>query len=136
MRSYLDGALTVQRLGANDGAQPFRAGDARGAVAWLVRGTPFSYLHAVEFAAAGDRRGFHAHSDHTEHFYLFSGALRLLARAGEAAVEVDLSDGDLAIFAPGTAHGLVARAPSFAIAYGSGADPIQDTAPADLADAR
>ncbi|WP_331054307.1 cupin domain-containing protein [Longimicrobium sp.] len=132
VRSYLNGALTVQRLGGDDGESLFHAGDARGAVAWLARGTPFSFLHVVEFAAVGVRRGFHAHTGHTEHFYLFSGALTLIAAAEGGRVQVELAAGDLAVFAPGTAHGLIAREPSVAVAMGNGSDPTRDVSPVDL----
>ena len=127
MRSYLDGALTVEALGGDTGAGPFRAGDARGGVAWLARGEPFAYLHAVEFAAAGVRRGFHAHLGHRERLYLVSGRLRLLASHGGAAVDIMLQAGDLATFAPGVAHGLIAETPAFVVSFGSGTDPIEDS---------
>lgn len=127
MRSYLDGGLTVEALGGDAAAGLFRAEDARGGVAWLARGEPFAYLHAVEFRAAGDRRGFHLHAGHRECLYVFSGSLRLVAeRAGER-VEVDLPAGSLAAFAPGVAHGLVATAPTLAVSFGSGTDPIADS---------
>lgn len=129
MRSYLDGGLTVEVLGGDAAAGLFRAADARGGVAWLARGEPFAYLHAVEFRAAGDRRGFHAHAAHRERLYVFSGALRLLAEAGGETVDVVLEAGSLATFAPGVAHGLIAESPAFAVSFGSGADPIHDSTP-------
>lgn len=129
MRSYLDGGLTVEVLGGDAGAGPFRGGDARGAVAWLARGEPFAYLHAVEFAGPGVRRGFHAHLEHREHLYVFSGSLHLLAEAGGERVELTVEAGSLAVFAPGVAHALVALAPTFAVAFGNGSDPIRDTVP-------
>jgi quercetin dioxygenase-like cupin family protein len=129
VRSWLDGALTVQALGANTGAGPFRAEDARGGVAWLARGEPFAYLHAIEFSAPGVRRGFHAHPGHAERLYLFSGTVRLLAGHAGATVEITLRAGDLAAFAPGVAHGLIAETPAFAVAFGDGTDPITDSIP-------
>ena len=129
VRSYLDGAVTVEALGANTGAGPFRAEDARGGVAWLARGEPFAYLHAIEFSAPGVRRGFHAHAGHAERLYLFSGAVRLLAGYGGSAVTIPLRAGDLVVFAPGVAHGLIAETPAFAVAFGEGTDPITDSIP-------
>ena len=129
MTEFLQGALTVARLGREAAAGSFRAEDERGAVAWLVRGQPFTYLHAVEFRAAGVRRGFHAHADHREHLYLASGSLRVLASAGGAPVELTLEAGMLATFAPGTAHGFIALEPSLAVCFGDGADPFAGTAP-------
>jgi quercetin dioxygenase-like cupin family protein len=125
-RSYLGGALVVEALGGNTGAGLFRAQDERGRVAWLARGEPFAYLHAIEFAAPGVRRGFHAHAGHRERLYLFSGTVRLLAGHGGSTVDITLQAGDLATFAPGVAHGLVAQTPAFAVAFGDGTDPIDD----------
>jgi quercetin dioxygenase-like cupin family protein len=127
VRSYLDGGLTVEVLGGDAAAGLFRAEDARGGVAWLARGEPFAYLHVVEFRAAGDRRGFHAHAGHHERLYVFSGTIRLVAAAGGERVEVPLHAGALATFAPGVAHGLTAESPALAISFGSGTDPIADT---------
>lgn len=127
VRSYLDGTLTVETLGESTGAGPFRAEDARGAVAWLARGEPFAYLHAIEFNAPGVRRGFHAHPGHAERLYLFSGAVRLLAGHAGSIVAITLQAGDLAVFAPGVAHGLIAETPAFAVAFGDGTDPIIDS---------
>jgi quercetin dioxygenase-like cupin family protein len=129
MRSYLEGALTVEALRSDSAAGLFRAEDARGGVAWLSRGEPFDYLHAVEFNAPGVRRGFHVHRGHHERLYVFSGAIRLLAAHGGATVDVTLRAGDLATFPPGVAHGLVAEAPAFAVSFGSGTDPITDCVP-------
>lgn len=129
MRSYLDGALTVESLGADTGAGPFRAEDARGRVAWLARGEPFAYLHAIEFAAPGVRRGFHAHPGHRERLYLFSGTVRLYAGHAGAVADVLLQAGDLATFVPGVGHGLVSETPAFAVAFGEGTDPIADSVP-------
>jgi uncharacterized RmlC-like cupin family protein len=129
VRSYLDGGLTVEVLERDAAVGLFRAEDARGGVAWLARGEPYAYLHAVEFRAAGDRRGFHLHAGHRERLYVFSGALRLLARRGEETVDVDLDAGCLATFAPGVAHGLIAKSPAFAVAFGSGTDPVADSVP-------
>lgn len=129
VRSYLDGALTVETLGPGTGPGLFRAEDARGGVAWLARGEPFAYLHVAEFRAPGDRRAFHAHSGHTERLYLFSGAVRLIARHGASSVDFVLQAGDLATFAPGVEHGLVAESPAFAVAFGNGADPIASSTP-------
>ena len=127
VRSYLDGALTVESLDGGTGAGPFRAGDARGCVAWLARGEPFAYLHAVELNAPGVRRGFHAHPGHRERLYLFSGSVRLLAGRGGARVDIMLQVGDLATIAPGVAHGLIAETPAFVVAFGNGTDPIADS---------
>lgn len=127
MRSYLDGGLTIETLGAGAAAGPFRAEDARGAVAWLARGEPFAYLHAVEFRASGVRRGFHLHAGHRESLYVFSGALRLIASQAGERVEVSLAAGDLATFAPGVAHGLIAETPALTVSFGNGTDPIADT---------
>jgi quercetin dioxygenase-like cupin family protein len=129
VRSYLEGALTVETLGPGTGAGPFRAEDARGAVAWLARGEPFAYLHAIEFCAPGVRRGFHAHPGHAERLYLFFGAVRLLAGHAGSTVTITLQAGDLARFAPGVAHGLIAETPALAVAFGNGTDPIADSTP-------
>ncbi len=129
VRSYLEGAVTVETLGPSTGTGLFRAEDARGGVAWLARGEPFAYLHVAEFRAAGDRRAFHAHPEHTERLYLFSGAVRLLARHGGAAIDITLQAGDLAVFAPGVAHGLIAETPALAVAFGNGTDPITGSTP-------
>lgn len=129
MHSYLDGGLTVETLGGDATAGPFRTADARGGVAWLVRGEPFTYLHAVEFRARGDRRGFHEHAGNRERLYVFSGTLRLLAEAGGETVALTLEAGSLATFAPGVAHGLIAESPALAVCFGSGTDPIHDTTP-------
>jgi uncharacterized RmlC-like cupin family protein len=126
VESYLDGGVTVQVLGGDSAQGLFRAGDARGGVAWLARGEPFAYLHAIELAAPGVRRGFHAHAGHRERLYLFSGTVRLLAGHAGASVVVTLQAGDLATFAPGVAHGLIAQTPAFAVAFGEGTDPIDD----------
>lgn len=126
MRTYLDGGLTVQQLGGNAAMGLFRAEDARGGVAWLARGEPFTFMHAVEFRAAGDRRGFHVHAGHEERLYVFSGTVRLVAGRGDDRVEMSLAAGSLATIAPGVAHGLIAESPAFAIAFGSGTDPIAD----------
>lgn len=129
MCSYLDGGLTVEVLGGDGAHGLFRAEDARGGVAWLVRGQPFEYLHVVEFSRAGARRGFHVHRDHRERLYVFSGTLRLLAERGGETVDLPLEAGSLATFAPGVAHGLIAQSPAFAVSFGSGADPIADATP-------
>lgn len=129
MRSYLDGAVTVEVLGGDSAAGLFRAEDARGGVAWLARGEPFAYLHVVEFTGPGARRGFHVHAQHRERLYVFSGTVRLLAARGGETVDLALEAGSLATFAPGVAHGLVAQMPAFAVSFGNGADPIHDTAP-------
>ena len=129
MRSYLDGAVTVEVLGGDVAAGLFRAADARGGVAWLARGEPFEYLHVVEFSHAGARRGFHAHQGHRERLYVFSGTLRLLAERGGETVDVTLGAGSLATFAPGVAHGLIAESPSIAVSFGGGTDPISDSTP-------
>ncbi|HEX6372055.1 MAG TPA: cupin domain-containing protein [Longimicrobium sp.] len=129
MRSYLDGGLTVEVLGGDSAAGLFRAWDARGGVAWLARGAPFDYLHAVEFSGAGARRGFHVHRGHSERLYVFSGTLRLLAELGGETVDLQLDAGSLATFAPGVAHGLIAETPAFAVSFGTGTDPIADSTP-------
>ena len=128
-RSYLEGALVVESLGARSGAGPFRAEDERGRVAWLARGEPYEYLHAIEFAAPGVRRGFHAHTGHSERLYLFSGTVRLLAGHAGATADIMLAAGDLATFAPGVAHGLISETAAFAVAFGSGTDPIENSVP-------
>lgn len=129
MRSYLDGALTVERLGDDSAEGLFRGEDARGAVAWLARGEPFAYLHVVEFRATGDRRGFHRHAGHRERLYVVSGALRTFAGLDGATVEFTLRAGEFATFAPGVAHGLIAESPALAVSFGSGTDPITDSVP-------
>jgi mannose-6-phosphate isomerase-like protein (cupin superfamily) len=129
MRSYLDGGLTVEELGGDAAAGLFRAGDARGGVAWLGRGEPSTYLHAFEFRAAGDRRGFNEHAGHHERLYVFSGTLRMLASLGAERVEVTLEAGHLVTIAPGVAHGFVAESPVFGISFGSGTDPVHDSIP-------
>ena len=130
MQSYLDGAVTVEVLGGDAAAGLFRGGDARGGVAWLTRGEPFAYLHVVEFRSPGDRRGFHVHAGHDERFYVFSGAVRLLVAVGSERTEIVLSEGSLAAVAPGVAHGFIAETPAIAISFGSGTDPMHDSAPA------
>jgi quercetin dioxygenase-like cupin family protein len=129
VRSYLDGGLTVEALGADAAAGRFRARDARGDVAWLARGEPFDSLHAISFSGPGVRRGFHLHAGHRERLYVVSGALRLLASWKGATVEVALEPGVLATFAPGVAHGLIAQSAAFAVSFGDGTDPIADTTP-------
>lgn len=129
MESYLDGRLSVEVLGSDAAVGLFRAGDARGGVAWLARGEAFAYLHAVEFRAPGDRRGFHVHAGHRERLYVFSGTLRLLAEADGETVSLMLEAGSLATFAPGVAHGLIAESAAFAVSFGSGTDPIHDSTP-------
>lgn len=129
MESYLDGAVTVEELGGDPSAGRFRAADARGAVAWLARGGSYQYLHVVEFAEAGVRRGFHVHADHAEHLYVFLGSLRLLARKDGERVDLELSAGHLAVLGPGVAHGLIAREPAVAVILGHGSDPVHDVQP-------
>ncbi|HEX6041003.1 cupin domain-containing protein [Longimicrobium sp.] len=129
MRSYLDGGLTVEVLGGDAAAGLFRAADARGGVAWLARGEAYAYLHAVEFSAPGDRRGFHVHAGHRERLYVFSGTLRLLAEAGGERVDLVLEAGSIVTFAPGVAHGFIAESPVFAVSVGNGTDPIHDSTP-------
>jgi mannose-6-phosphate isomerase-like protein (cupin superfamily) len=129
MESYLGGALTVEQVGGDSAAGIFRASDARGSIAWLARGGAYQYLHAAEFAEAGVRRGFHVHANHTEHFYVFLGSLRLLARKDVETVDLVLSAGDMAVLGPGVAHGLTAREPTIAVILGHGADPIHDVQP-------
>lgn len=130
-RSWLGGALVVERLGETADAGRFHTADARGAVAFLARGSAYEHLHVVEFREAGVRRGFHLHRGHREELYLFQGRVELVARAAEGGetVRVELRAGDLATFAPGTAHGLVSLAPAVAVAMGTGTDPIGDTVP-------
>lgn len=129
-RSYLGGALTVEELGPDSGGGGlFRAEDARGGVAWLARGEPFSYLHALEFRSPGDRRGFHVHADYTERLYVFSGTVRMLAARDGERVEVLLTAGCLVTLAPGVAHGVIAETPAFAVGFGSGADPFSHSTP-------
>jgi quercetin dioxygenase-like cupin family protein len=125
--TYLDGALTIETLGGDSAVGLFRAEDARGGVAWLARGEAFSYLHAVEFRSAGDRRGFHVHAGHRERLYVFSGTVRLLAARGGERVDLPLGPGTMMTFEPGVAHGLIAETPAFAVSFGSGTDPIADT---------
>jgi quercetin dioxygenase-like cupin family protein len=127
VRSYLDGGLTVEVLGGDVAAGTFRAEDARGGVAWLARGEPFQYLHAISFSGPGVRRGFHSHPGHRERLYVFSGRLRLTAGQGGETVDVMLDAGTLATFAPGVAHGLIAESAAFAVSFGNGTDPIADT---------
>lgn len=129
MRSYLDGGVTVEVLGGDSAAGLFRAGDARGGVAWLMRGEPFQYLHVVEFRSPGDRRGFHVHHGHHERLYVFSGALRLIAEHKGVKVDLLLDAGSLVAFLPGVAHGFVAESPAIAVSFGSGTDPMTDTTP-------
>jgi uncharacterized RmlC-like cupin family protein len=129
MASYLDGAVTVEQLGGDAAAGIFRASDARGSIAWLARGGGYPYLHVAEFTEAGVRRGFHVHANHTEHLYVFLGSLQLLARKEGETVDLVLAAGDLAVMAPGVAHGLVAREPAIAVILGHGADPIHDMQP-------
>jgi mannose-6-phosphate isomerase-like protein (cupin superfamily) len=129
VQSYLEGMLTVEALGSDSAGGLFRAEDARGGVAWLARGEPFDYLHAVEFSGAGVRRGFCMHRGHHERLYVFSGTIRLLAGHAGSTVEVTLHAGDLATFSAGVAHGLIAESPAFAISFGSGTDPVTDCVP-------
>jgi quercetin dioxygenase-like cupin family protein len=130
VQSYLDGGLTVDVLGGDSAAGLFRAEDARGGVAWLARGEPFEFLHVVEFRTPGDRRGFHVHTGHREQLYVFSGTVRLLASRDGERVEIPLTAGSLVTVGPGVAHGLIAEGPAIVASFGSGTDPIRDTAPA------
>lgn len=129
MQSYLEGGLTVEELGRDAAAGLFRGIDARGEVAWLARGEPFTALHAISFSGPGARRGFHLHAGHSERLYVMSGTLRLLAGRGGETVEVMLEPGLLATLAPGVAHGLIAESAAFAVSFGSGTDPIADSTP-------
>lgn len=129
MRSYLDGGVKVQVLGGDSAAGLFRAGDARGGVAWLARGEPWEYLHVVEFAYEGARRGFHVHQRHDERLYVFFGALRLIAERGGETVDLVLDAGSLVAFEPGVAHGFIAQSPALAVSFGGGSDPITDMVP-------
>ena len=129
VRSYLDGGMTVEVLGGDSAAGLFRAGDARGGVAWLTRGEAFQYLHVVEFRNPGDRRGFHVHEGHNERLYVFSGTLRLIAEHRGERVDLLLDAGSLVSFSPGVAHGFIAGAPAIAVSFGSGTDPMKDTVP-------
>jgi quercetin dioxygenase-like cupin family protein len=129
VRSYLDGGLTVEVLGGDSALGLFRAGDARGGVAWLARGAPFDYLHVVEFSAAGARRGFHVHDGHHERLYVFSGTIQLFAERGGETVEVALEAGSLVAIAPGVAHGLIAASPALVVSFGTGTDPMSDITP-------
>lgn len=129
MQSYLDGGLTIETLGPDSAAGRFRAQDARGDVAWLARGEPFGYLHAISFSGPGVRRGFHLHAGHRERLYVVSGTLRLLASWKGETVEMTLEAGALATFAPGVAHGLIAESAVLAVSFGDGTDPIADTVP-------
>lgn len=129
MQRYLGGGMTVEVLGGDSAAGLFRAGDARGGVAWLSRGDPIEYLHVVGFSHPGARRGFHVHARHRERLYVFSGALRLVAEHEGETVDLLLDAGSLVTFAPGVAHGFIAESPSFAVSFGTGADPMTDTVP-------
>jgi quercetin dioxygenase-like cupin family protein len=129
VRSYLEGGLTVEALGADPAAGRFRGQDARGDVAWLARGEGFDSLHAISFSGPGVRRGFHLHAGHRERLYVVSGTLRLRASFGGETVEMMLEAGTLATFAPGVAHGLIAESAALAVSFGDGTDPIADTVP-------
>ncbi|WP_420130634.1 cupin domain-containing protein [Longimicrobium sp.] len=129
MRSYLDGGVKVEVLGGDSAAGLFRAGDARGGVAWLTRGEPFHYLHVVEFRNPGDRRGFHVHQGHDERLYIFSGSLRLIAEHNGETIDVVLDAGALITFVPGVTHGFIAESATIAVSFGSGTDPMVDTTP-------
>jgi dTDP-4-dehydrorhamnose 3,5-epimerase-like enzyme len=128
-RSYLEGLVSVERLEREPSDGRFRTADERGAVAWLARGRRYDYIHVIEFAREGVRRGFHAHAGHTETLYVFSGRLRTFARQAEGGetVTMALEAGDLATFAPGTAHGFEALEPTIAVALGTGDDPVSGT---------
>jgi dTDP-4-dehydrorhamnose 3,5-epimerase-like enzyme len=129
MTTYLDGAVTVERLGREPVDGRFRSADERGAVAWLARCRRYDFVHVIEFARAGVRRGFHAHAGHTESLYVFSGRLRMLARGagGGETLAMELEAGDLATLGPGVAHGFEALEPAIAIALGTGEDPVGTT---------
>lgn len=129
MGSYLDGGVTVEVLGGDSAAGLFRAGDARGGVAWLTRGEAFEYLHLVEFRNPGDRRGFHVHHGHDERLYVFSGALRLIAEHNGETLDLRLDAGTLVTFVPGVAHGFIAESAAIAVSFGNGTDPMTDTTP-------
>jgi dTDP-4-dehydrorhamnose 3,5-epimerase-like enzyme len=104
--------------------------DARGEVAWPSIGEPTEYVHVIDFASPGVRRGFHRHTAHRERLYLFRGALLALARAGQGPVaEIHLTSGDLVTFAEDVAHGFIALEPTFAVALGTGSNPLHDTLP-------
>ncbi len=137
-RSWLGGAVTVRTLPGPGEGRLFRVEDARGEVAWPVAAEAFAWMHVVEWAEAGIRRGFHRHDAHEEVFYVFRGELRMLARASSSSetVDVEVRAGDRVRFAPGTAHGFVSLTPALGIAVGDGEDPFASTVPTpELAEA-
>ena len=129
MTSHLDGAVTIESVGTSSVDGLFRASDARGEVAWPSVGEPSEYIHIIEFAEAGVRRGFHSHPGHRERLYVFRGALRVLVRAagGGDVVELRVSAGELIRMGSGVAHGFVALEPTLAVAMGVGANPLGNT---------
>jgi dTDP-4-dehydrorhamnose 3,5-epimerase-like enzyme len=131
MTSHLDGAVTIESVGTSSADGLFRASDARGEVAWPAVGERSDYLHVIEFAEAGVRRGFHAHPGHRERLYVFRGALRVLVHAAEGGdtVELRVAAGELIRMEPGVAHGFVALEPTLAVAMGTGSNPLEDTVP-------
>jgi quercetin dioxygenase-like cupin family protein len=120
--------VTLERVGATPADGRFRSADARGEVAWPAIGEPTEYVHVIEFATPGVRRGFHRHTRHRERVYLFRGALSVRARLGAGpAVELTLAAGDLVSFAENVSHGFVSLEPSLAVALGTGSNPMDDT---------
>ena len=124
MQKYFGGKLQIESLPRENRDGRFRVSDHRGEVAWPIAGERFEYHHVVEFAQAGDRRGFHVHRQHEELLYVFRGTLQLVVKemdSGETAV-LELAARDLATMAPGVARGLVPAEPTIAISAGRGAE--------------
>jgi mannose-6-phosphate isomerase-like protein (cupin superfamily) len=128
-RDYLGAEVQVRRLGPASGGGRFMAEDIRGRVAFPVVAEPFEYMHIVEFARAGVRRGLHAHPHHEEHFLVFRGELRLAARSASSreTVLIELTEGHLVRMAPGVAHALESCGPGTSVHFGRGSNPITDT---------
>ena len=125
-RTLLNGEVEVRRLEHVSDGGPFLAADPRGDVAYPVVGEPFDFMHVVEYARGGVRRGLHAHPGHEEHFAVFRGAMRLAVRSptsGETAV-VALSRGDVVRMGPGVAHAVEALEPGLTVHWGRGTDPL------------
>lgn len=131
MREALGGRVRIERLERGGPDTPFMAGDGRGMMAWPVVGESFEYLHVVEFAAPGVRRGLHLHAAHEESFLLFRGSLRVAFSLAESegAEVVELEAGDLVRMAPGVAHALESLSPALTVHVGRGSHPIHDTLP-------
>jgi len=131
-RDLLEGKVSITRLRRGGPDAPFLSEDRRGLVAWPLVGGAAEYVHVVEFAAPGVRRGLHAHPEHEESFLVFRGALRLAVAwpIGARPVVLEVEEGDLVRMVPGVAHALRSLGPALTVHFGVGANPLVDCVPA------